>query len=369
MQKVVHYIESDLFGGCEEVTYQILLGLDKDRWQPILFHHDEEGIHHLIKKVRDLGIQTYTVPRINSRNIIVTLPKFIRKLRGVKADIFHAHLSWPLGCRYGLIAAKFSLVPVIVATSHLYSPISGVPFGGIKMRLQSAIIDRFIAVSEEVKRCLCRELFVQAEKVSVVYNGIAQVANFILGNPNLKEKLIGSQTKPFIFTPARLHPQKGHKFLLEAAVKIPEAIFVLAGEGPERDTLEKLAKKLGIENRVRFLGYRENIQELMACCDLFVLPSLFEGLPISVLEAMAAGKPIVATSIGGTNEAIVNGESGLLVPAENPKQLAIAIRTILSDNELAVRLGKAAKLRAEKMFSSEAMVRGLTQLYEELLSK
>ena len=143
-------------------------------------------------------------------------------------------------------------------------------------------------------------------------------------------------------------------------------MFVLAGTGPDRATLETLARALGVENRVLFLGYREDIPDLLANCDLFVLPSLYEGLPLSILEAMAAGKPVIASAIGGNNEVILHGENGLLVPKADPAALAAAIRAVLSDGALAGRLAEGGKSRVQRDFSVEAMVESVSQVYDEL---
>ena len=170
-----------------------------------------------------------------------------------------------------------------------------------------------------------------------------------------------------MFTPARLHSQKGHIFLLEAAVHVPDALFVFAGDGEERSRLEDRARQLHIADRVRFLGSRQDVPALLACCDVFVLPSLYEGLPLSVLEAMAAGRPVVATSISGTDEAVVDGVTGLLVPPSDAGALAAALNRVLSDRDLAARLANAGRTAVNEKFSSEIMVRNTAQLYEELL--
>jgi glycosyltransferase involved in cell wall biosynthesis len=126
---------------------------------------------------------------------------------------------------------------------------------------------------------------------------------------------------------------------------------------------------MGIREQVVFLGHREDIPELLALCDLFVLPSHFEGLPVSVIEAMAAAKPVVATDVGGTNEAVAHGETGLLVPARQPEALAGAINSILGDPGLARRFGTAGRARAQREFSAEVMVQRVTRVYEEVLEE
>ena len=177
------------------------------------------------------------------------------------------------------------------------------------------------------------------------------------------------RSRPVVLTVARLDEQKGHRYLLEAAAQIPEAQFVLAGDGPLRTSLEAQARSLGVEERVKFLGYRSDIADLLADCDVFVLPSLYEGLPLSILEAMSAGKPVIATHIGGTDEAVIAGETGLLVPPANPTALAAAIRSVLTDRPLAQRLASAGRARVEQEFSATKMVQQVMDVYDELLAK
>jgi glycosyltransferase involved in cell wall biosynthesis len=163
--------------------------------------------------------------------------------------------------------------------------------------------------------------------------------------------------------------QKGHEYLINAIPSIPKAVFVFAGDGPEKSALEALADRLRVRSRIRFLGERNDVPDLLASCDLFVLPSLYEGLPISVLEAMAASKPVIATRTGGTDEAVVHQETGLLVAPRNAHELATAVRALLDDPSLASRLATAGRERAISKFSSKAMAEGVTRVYDDLLRR
>jgi glycosyltransferase involved in cell wall biosynthesis len=174
-----------------------------------------------------------------------------------------------------------------------------------------------------------------------------------------------SVERPVVLTVARLDKQKGLDCLLEAAALVPEARFVLAGDGPERARLVAQAHALGLNDQVVFLGYRRDIPELLASCDLFVLPSLFEGLPLSILEAMAAGKPVIASAINGTDEAVFHGKTGLLVPPGDAAALSQAIRTLLFDPALAQRLVTAGRSQVQREFSVETMVQRVTDIYRE----
>src|SRR5262249_5244968 len=144
----------------------------------------------------------------------------------------------------------------------------------------------------------------------------------------LRERLGAGPERPVVLTLGRLDAQKGYPVLLEAAAQLPDADFAVAGEGPERDVLEDLAGRLGIADRVHFLGHRTDVPELLAAADVFALPSLYEGSSLAVLEAMAARRAVVSSAVGGTEELIEDGESGLLVPPGDAAALAGAIRRL-----------------------------------------
>ncbi|MBA3585933.1 MAG: glycosyltransferase [Gemmatimonadetes bacterium] len=236
-------------------------------------------------------------------------------------------------------------------------------------RAARACVDRYIAVSEEVARRMRARFRVPASKLQVVRNGIDLDRYCRAADPRLRLLLARDEPRAVVLTVARLDPQKGHEYLLAAAAAIPQAVFVFAGEGEERPRLERMARALGVADRVRFLGHRSDIPDLLAVCDVFVLPSLYEGLPLAVLEAMAAAKPVVATAVGGTDEAVTNGKSGLLVPPAEPSALADAIRTVLGDPTVARRLGEAGQARARREFSASRMIREVSGVYEDLLER
>ena len=297
---VVQFVGSDTFGGCEEVILMLLAGLDRSRWRPVLFHYDAPGLARLWEEATQLGIECRRVPRLERGTLTAGMKQFVHELRDVSPAIFHAHLNWPLASRHEIMAARITRTPV-VATCHLYTPISGLR-SRLKQHIHAACIDRYIAVSNEVKKRLCLDLHVAGAKVTVVQNGTRLPAVVQPVDEALRASLTGDPARPLVFTAARLHSQKGHTYLLEAAALVPDAVFVLAGDGPERAALEERARALGVDGRVRFLGQRRDVPTLLASCDVFVLPSLYEGLPLTVLEALGAGKPLVATAIAGTDE-------------------------------------------------------------------
>ncbi len=361
-RRVVHYVDSAVFGGNEEAALQLMASLDRDRWEPVLLHHPDAG-HRLVDGAANAGVRTVPVPRV-APGRLAGVWRLRRAIRAERPQVVHAHLSWPLACRHGVLAAWLARVPAVVGTAQLYLEPGSVG----QTRLALRPLRRVIAVSREVKDRYQRELGYPSERLAVVRNGIRVPPSVRAADPARRAEMLRGGSDYLVLTPARLHPQKGHAYLLAAAALVPEATFVLAGDGPLRGELEALAGELGIAGRCAFLGERADVADLLAAADLFVLPSLYEGLPLSVLEAMAARRPVVATAIGGTDEAVAHEETGLLVPPRDPPALAAAIRRLLHDPALADRLAAAGRQRVEREFSAESAARRVMEIYDEVLA-
>jgi glycosyltransferase involved in cell wall biosynthesis len=363
---VAYFVESKTFGGNEEVLLLLIAGLDRDKWRPVLFHRPEPGIAQLIEGARGLGVKTQAVPWLRGWRAPAHLVTFVRMLRAEKPAIFHASLHWPLAGSAGFLAAYLAGVPVKIATVQLFVEQAWSQALILRQRIVSTMVDRYLAVSNGMARDLARVFKIPPHKLTVVFDGI-KIERFE-HPPNATPDLSGA-TRPIVMTVARLDRQKGQTFLLQAAALVPEATFVLVGDGPDRAMLEQQARQLNVADRVIFLGTRQDLPELLASCDLFVLPSLYEGLPLAVMDAMAAGKPVIGTTVTGTEQIIKDHETGILVPPGQPRPLADAIRLLLSDPQLALTLACAGQKRVREEFSAEAMVHGVTQVYEELLDK
>jgi len=355
-----------MFGGSEEAALHLMAALDPGRWEPMLLHHSDPGSARLVDGATRLGIRTQAVPRVAPGDVRAGVWRIRQALRAERPAIVHAHLSWPLACRYGILAGWLARVPAIVATAQLYIDFWQEPHGHLQQRLMTAALRRIIAVSHEVKACYAGELRVPERKLTVVPNGIPVSSEPRPPDPALRALLVQGRPDFVVLTPARFHEQKGHAYLLAAAAQVPDATFVLAGEGSLRADMERLARELGVADRCVFLGQRSDVPALLAAADLFVLPSLFEGLPLSVLEAMAAARPVIATAIGGTDEAITDGLTGLLVPPRDPAALGSAIRQLQGDPALAQRLAAAGRERVEREFSSAVTARGAMRVYDEV---
>jgi glycosyltransferase involved in cell wall biosynthesis len=367
-QTVLLYADSNVFGGSEQALLQLLLKLDRTRWRPALLHHAEPGLARLVEAARAADVPTRAAPRVTDRNLLLRLPELVRILGAVRPAVFHAHLNWPLACKFGLVAAALRRVPAVVATVHLYVDELMNRNVRTQVRAVGAAVHRYLPVSQHVRDRLAA-LGLPGGKLRVVRNGVDPAAFTAPPDPSLRDAIAVDADRPLVFTAARLAAQKAIDVLLAAAALVPGAVFAIAGDGPDRAALEARAGALGVLPRVRFLGARADVPALLSVCDLVVLPSLVEGMPLAVLEAMAAGRAVVATRIGGTDEVVVDGGTGILVPPADAPALAAAIRDLLADRERMQRLGAAGRERVRSEFSVERMVAGVAATYGELLGR
>jgi glycosyltransferase involved in cell wall biosynthesis len=210
---------------------------------------------------------------------------------------------------------------------------------------------------------VCRELlatgYFHPKRVRIIANGVAITPEDPAVRARVRSEFrLGDE--PVLLATSRLHPTKGHRDLLAAVAQLrqtsPRVRLLLVGDGVERPHLEEQARGLGLGDAVRFTGFRDDVTALLQAADLFVLPSLREGMPNAALEAMAAGLPIVACAVDGVPEAVADGETGLLVPPGSPDALADALGRLLADRARAERLGRAGRDRARERFALDRVL-------------
>ena len=227
---------------------------------------------------------------------------------------------------------------------------------------------RLIAVSKDTRRAYERQGYPPG-RMEVVYNGVPPPA--ARSNGNLRGELGVPEGAPLLGEIGRLCDVKGQRELIEAVSLLPDAWLVLVGAdiesgGAFQRELERVAQRAGVRDRVVFTGHRDDAAQLLNELDVLVLPSWTEGLPVTVLEAMARGRAVVATPVGGTPEVVADGETGVLVPPRDPRALAEEIGRLLADPELRERMGRAGRERVARHFSEEAMTRRVLEIYDEL---
>jgi glycosyltransferase involved in cell wall biosynthesis len=227
---------------------------------------------------------------------------------------------------------------------------------------------RVVGCSEHTSRQLRRYEKIPERKIVTIPNGIDGSRFELTIDRQAKRRELGIHEQGSVIGLAvRLSDQKGITFLLQAMPRIlakhPDTTLLIAGDGDLRMDLEREAQELGIASRVKFCGPRKDIPELLKLLDFYVLPSKWEGLPMVILEAMAAGCPVVATDVGGNSTAVVNGVTGALVPPQDPAALADAVIRLLDSPELQKRYAENGKNRFRERFSAETMARQYEHLY------
>jgi len=367
---VLFFTNTRARGGAEEHMLTLLRGLDRAVFRMHLVCPSE-----LAEKLRsDLPSDVELLP------ICLRKPFQIRAalrlgmiLRKRRVDVLHSHLfcsslfASPVGwlCR----------IPVILETPHLSERWR---HGWFKSRFGvdrfvGHFVDRYIAVSDANAHYLAEEKCLPSDKIVVIRNG-CDLARFDPDHrppAGLKAALGFHEEDPVLVMSARLEPQKGHRILLQAMQSVRRAFplvrLVCLGEGCLRNELESQVRDLGLEDSVRFLGYQSNVTDWLALACLSVLPSFWEGLPLSAIESLAAGCPMVATAVDGTPEAVVNGKTGLTVPPGDPESLASAICCMLREPELRRTMGAAGRKWVMEHFSEQKQIRQTQELYLNVL--
>jgi glycosyltransferase involved in cell wall biosynthesis len=280
----------------------------------------------------------------------------------------------------GRLAARFAHIPVVVHTFHghvlhsYYSPLKTYALRRME-RLLARITDRIIAVSEQVKRDLVTYGVASAERIQVVPLGL-ELEPFVRGatSPGVFRRELGVDgVEPLVGIVGRLFPIKNHRLFLEAAALVakaaPRARFVIVGDGVLRPELERYARELGLAERAIFTGWRRDLPQIYADLDALAVTSKNEGTPVSAIEAMAAGCPVVATRVGGLSDLISDEETGYLVPPGDAQAVAAAILRVLRQPERAHRLGRTAQMQVCERFAARRLIADMEKLYLELLER
>jgi L-malate glycosyltransferase len=289
-----------------------------------------------------------------------------RILKQLKPDIVHAHD--PHGVAMAGLALSMSTQlakPPLVAARRVDFHLRGSSLSRWKYRQ----VDCFLCASEAIRKMLIGD-GVPAARAVTVHEGIDLERVEAAPPANLHADLWLPHQAPIVGNVAALVAHKGQRHLVEAArlvlPQVPDARFVIAGEGELRPALERQIKDHHLEKHVLLAGFRPDVLSLHKAFDIFVMSSVTEGLGTSLLDAMAAGKPVVATTAGGIPEVVVDGETGFLVPPRDHDAMAGAIVTLLKDDALRQRMGEAGRARVRRIFSAERMVQDTLRVYQRV---
>lgn len=331
----------------------------------------------VFNELNGLGIKTHPihiVGPISPREDLLCINQLKRIISGGEFELLHFH-----GAKAGMvgrIAAVLADCKNTVLTVHNFIVYREVPwmkklifhFGE---RALSRTTSKIITVSSALKDDLVRNFKIPEAKIVPIYNGIDIEQYLKTQNKYIAKKQYGiNPDKPVIGTIARMAPQKGLEYLIKATPEICEerdVEIVIAGDGPEMPFLKDLSKSLGMDKNILFTGYIDNIPDFLSCLDIFVVPSIAEGLSITTIEAMTAGLPVVASNTGGLPELVRHGETGLLVEPRNPKSIADAVLKLLDDPDKREKMGYLGRNHAAVQFSTKTMIDKTCEVYSEIL--
>jgi glycosyltransferase involved in cell wall biosynthesis len=356
---VVHLVLTLNIGGLEKVVYDLVRFADRDAFSMRVICLQEIG--ELGTAFEVLGVPVENLA-LHGKGPIESVMAASRRLQCLRPDVLHTHN--PAAHIVGALAARLSHVPVVVHTRHGMHEISGWK-NILGNRLATRLTDRMLAVSgraADVSRKVDR---VAESKLEVIHNGV----DLNLYRTRF-DRSAGAVTRAIHV--ARLdYPTKDQRTLLRAIRMVvdrrPAFSLDIVGDGPDRPMLEALRDDLQLRRSINFLGARTDVHKLLPEADLFVLSSTTEGLPMTILEAMAAGLPVVSTDVGGIAEVVAPGRTGLLVPPQSPGALAAAILELVNEPQRAVTMGLAARRRVEEKFDVRVVAAGYEDVYRRLL--
>lgn len=369
---ILHITKMRGVSGSENHLLTLLPTLDRNRFQVQLCILAEarhvEAIQEYKHTLEQAGIAV-SVLIIHKYIDLLLIQKLWRLMRQTSCQIVHTHLIH--ADLYGTLAAKFARVPVIISSRHNDDRFRQQRLSIWLNRMLAHWQTKIVVISDWVGQFLQRVEQIPADKIVRIHYGLDPTAIRAQRDPQyVRRQLQIPPDAPVIGTIGQLAEQKGQLYLLHAVKHVmpqfPALRVVIIGKGALSEDLKRQAKILGIEQNVIFTGYRTDAIKLLSGFDLFVFPSLWEGFGLVLLEAMALEKAIVASRVSAIPESVVDGQTGLLVPAQNPDQLAEALARLLKSPELAQHMGRAGYERLTQHFSVPQMVSATETLYNDL---
>lgn len=363
--RILHVVSTLGKGGLENGLVNLIHGLDPNAFE------------HVVCAIRELGPNA---DRLTNRAEVISLgtrsrtqtTQLVRVIRRVRPDIVHSR-NW--GAIESVVAARIGRAGASIHSEHGFEARDGAnePWRrSVGRRLAFEMADAVVAVSDQLRLTHARRTGFPASKIAVIRNGVDRRRFFpdIEKGARVRAALEVGDSELCIGCVANLLPVKDHLTLLRSlaspSMQRIDWRLILIGGGPEETALRAFAKAHLRADRVRFIGPTSDVPDMLRAMDIFVLPSLAEGMCNSLLEAMATGLPVVATAVGGNPELIEHERSGLLVPCADPATLATQLARLCADPRLRMTLGRAAVERVATAFSMESMIQGYRRLYDDV---
>jgi len=372
--RLTFFTDTTAIGGAERVLERLAIGL-RERNHPTTVICPTDPL--LDRWAQDIAARHVQVARLTLRPPFppATVRRIYQHFR--QADVVHFNLTDPNGCAPAVFLASLARHPLLTGTQNLlFERLSSSPW---KNRLRFAQarwicrrLRRVVTVSERGRRLLIEAYGVPPEKASLAYPSLDTPA-FDAAASAERPSDLRAESRFVVCMVGVMNERKGHRYLLEAAPSIlqaePSARFLLVGDGELRLSLERQAEAACLNGHVRFLGYRNDVPAVLAASDVLVLPSFAEDVPLVILEAMAAGLPVVASDVGGVREAVVHGMTGLLVPPGDARALAEAIAGLARDPDLARKMGREGRRRVETTFSLPREIDAYEEMFRSVLAE
>jgi glycosyltransferase involved in cell wall biosynthesis len=363
-------------GGTEGQLVELAVRLRRERFDPFVCCLAHDGPHREALDAAGIPVMSLGVRRatglLRPFEVLRRLAGLIRVMRAQRPDVVHGFLysSYVLGA----VAARVNRVPVIIASRRSLGLFKASrPFWLLVERLGNRATDHLIANSEAVRQDVLRQERLPASKVTVIHNGVALPDRVGDQSDALRGTLDLLGRHPIVAVISNFMPYKGYDVFFEALPGIvsefPRLAVLIAGDGAGRREFEDRARASPLTGVVRFLGVRSDVPALLALADVIVHPSTEEGFSNAILEAMAAGKPVVAAAVGGNVEAIVDRETGLLVPTRDADALRGATLWMLRHPHQARTMGEAGRARVGKLFTIDRMVKAYEGVYDKMLAE
>jgi len=365
---ILHVLDSMSVGGLENGVVGLINRMNPERFQHALCCVRRSGAS--ADRLSDPSVPIFEMGKRDGKDFLLPL-RLARLIRRVGVDIVHTR-NW--GAIDGILGARLAGVRAIVHGEHgrdMIDPGGRLLRRNLFRRATARWVSRYITVSEDLRRWLTGVVGIAPEKVQTIINGVDTERFHPNGKPGARADYGLAPHQVVIGTVGRLDPVKDQQLLLRAFAELKDRhrdlVLLIVGDGPCREALEALSRDLELGEQCRFLGLRRDVAEIYRLLNVFVLPSIAEGISNTILEAMASGLPVVATAVGGNQELVMPGETGTLAPSQNAQALAAAIERYVESPSLRAEQGAAGRRRALQVFDLPRMVSQYEAAYLQAL--